>query len=51
VESDSIQELYLHWNILKGEGGAKVFEGARNSKKLKLLDISSNAIGMGIDSI
>jgi len=49
-ESESIKELYLHWNILKGDGAAKIFSGAIKSKQLRVLDISSNAIGLGIDA-
>ena len=45
--NDSLEELYLHWNSIKGFGGAEIFKALQNNKTLKVLDFSYNLLGCG----
>ena len=45
--NDTLQELYLHWNSMKGSGGTEIFKVLQNNKSLKVLDFSYNLLGCG----
>lgn len=47
----SIQELYLHWNLFKPQGGIKIFQGILENEVLMVLDFSWNSIGSGDPSV
>lgn len=45
--NDSLEELYLHWNLIKGSGGAEIFKALITNKNMKVLDMSYNLLGCG----
>ena len=45
--NDSLEELYLHWNLIKGSGGAEIFKALIPNKNIKVLDLSYNLLGCG----
>lgn len=49
--NDMLAELYLHNNKIDSTGGCTLFEGLQNNKVLKVLDMSWNILGSGIDDI
>jgi len=44
-------EFYVHWNLIKAEGAARIFKNLISNEYLKVLDISWNSIGNGSPSI
>ncbi|CAD8184428.1 unnamed protein product [Paramecium pentaurelia] len=46
--NEDIQELYLHFNRLNGNGAIMIFNSLQKSN-LKVLDLSQNSIGIGLD--
>ncbi|CAD8076826.1 unnamed protein product [Paramecium sonneborni] len=49
--NDSLEELYLHWNLIKGSGGAELFKALIPNKNMKVLDLSYNLLGCGGQSL
>lgn len=48
LEKRKIEELYLHWNTLKGNFGKIVFPILNTeNKQLRVLDLSNNCLGKG----
>jgi Ran GTPase-activating protein (RanGAP) involved in mRNA processing and transport len=47
LDSNEIYELYLHWNLIKAQGGKDIFEGLKSNESLKVLDLSYNSLGKG----
>ena len=47
LDSNEIEELYLHWNLIKAQGGKDIFEGLKSNESLKVLDLSYNSLGKG----
>lgn len=45
--NDSILELYLHWNSIKGSDALEIFKVLTTNKNLKVLDFSYNLLGCG----
>lgn len=46
-----IQEIYLHWNMIKTQGGIKIFKGILENESLMVFDMSWNSIGNGTPSV
>ncbi|CAK90105.1 unnamed protein product (macronuclear) [Paramecium tetraurelia] len=48
IESnDTLLELYLRWNSIKGSGGVEIFKALQANKNIKVLDFSYNLLGCG----
>lgn len=47
LDSNELKELYLHWNLIRGVGGAQIFAGLKSNDQLKVLDLSYNILGKG----
>ncbi|EGR29347.1 leucine rich repeat protein [Ichthyophthirius multifiliis] len=47
LQNEYLQELYLHWNQIKANGGALVFAALFSNEELKVLDFSCNSLGLG----
>ncbi len=45
IENDYIDELYLHWNQINGDGGVLIAQGLELNESLKVVDLSWNALG------
>lgn len=47
TQTITLEELYLHWNLIKGNGGTKIFEVLVKDccENLRVLDFSYNSLG------
>lgn len=45
LEALRIKELLLHWNLVSGDGAAKIFDKLTLNGSLPVLDLSCNRIG------
>jgi hypothetical protein len=41
-----VEEVYLHWNQIKAPGGQILFKTLLDNENLRVLDLSSNSLGM-----
>lgn len=46
-KNESLVELYLHWNSIKGVGGAEIIKTLQANKTMRVLDFSYNLLGCG----
>ncbi|KAL4456118.1 hypothetical protein ABPG74_014079 [Tetrahymena malaccensis] len=49
LEQNELYELYLHWNLIKAQGGQMIFEGMKSNEYLKVFDISYNTLGKSVN--
>jgi len=45
----ALKELYLFWNQLRGDSGVVIFPALAANTSLKVLDLSCNSLGLGLD--
>ncbi|CAK71897.1 unnamed protein product (macronuclear) [Paramecium tetraurelia] len=46
IQLDNMEQLYIHWNQIKGWGGQKIFEGLIENKTLLVFDAGWNSFGI-----
>ncbi|CAD8105716.1 unnamed protein product [Paramecium sonneborni] len=46
-QNDTLLELYMRWNSIKGSGGCEIFKVLQANKNIKVLDFSYNLLGAG----
>ncbi|CAD8165096.1 unnamed protein product [Paramecium pentaurelia] len=46
LQLDLLEELYIHWNQIKGSGGQKIFEALIENKNMVVFDGSWNGFGI-----
>ena len=44
-KNPTLEELYLHWNCIRSQGGAELFRQLGKNDTLKVLDLSFNSMG------
>ncbi len=45
IKNDTLEELYLHMNIIQCEGAITLFNGLKKNNSLRVFDLSWNSIG------
>ncbi|CAD8171615.1 unnamed protein product [Paramecium pentaurelia] len=46
IQLDNMEQLYIHWNQIKGWGGQKIFEALIENKTLLVFDAGWNSFGI-----
>lgn len=44
--NNTLQELYVRWNQIKGPGGVHILNGLKHCQSMKVLDMSWNSMGL-----
>lgn len=47
IQTRDLEELYLHWNQIKGDGALAIVDALLENDSLNVLDLSWNAFGQG----